>query len=201
MFSALTYSFSISENATSTAIVGKVSATDPDDGDAVTLSILSGNEGGVFALGTNATSTPILLVSTLDYETTPGYTLTIEASDGNGGTAAATVEITVTDVAEGGGSLPPQDLTARPTLTLVAPYWKPPNDSTITGYKNLRNRLIEDELHVHAGNTRITDTKSKYDDRRDVEPNTTSTYRVLSINGADVGWRSNYARTVKGPPA
>ena len=40
----------------------------------------------------------------LDYETTPSYTLTVEASDNNGGTATASVTVTVTNVAEG---LPP----------------------------------------------------------------------------------------------
>ena len=34
----------------------------------------------------------------LDYETTSSYSLTVQAADGNGGTASATVSISITDV-------------------------------------------------------------------------------------------------------
>ena len=36
----------------------------------------------------------------MDHETTPSYTLTVQAGDGHGGTAPATVNVTVTDVEE-----------------------------------------------------------------------------------------------------
>ena len=168
MFSAPTYSFTISENATSTAKVGEVSATDPGEEDTVTYSILSGNVGGVFVLGANATSTPVLLVSSLDYETTPQYTLTIEASDGNGGNATATVEITVMDVVENGVPPPVKSLNARSTPTSVSLYWKPPGDSTAISYPILRRR--EDELRVELGGTQMV---AEYASRIGVEAGTT----------------------------
>ena len=97
-FGSPSYTFSIAENATTTDLVGTVSANDPDD-DPVTYSISSGNEDGKFSLGGG--SGEISVADVLDYETVPSYTLTVEASDERGGTATTTVEITVTDVAEG----------------------------------------------------------------------------------------------------
>ena len=40
------------------------------------------------------------MAGALDYETTSSYTLTVEASDGNGGKDSASVTVTVVDVAE-----------------------------------------------------------------------------------------------------
>ena len=78
--------------------VGTVSATDADEADTVSYSITAGNEDGKFAIdgGTGA----ITVAVALDYETTSEYTLTVEVSDGNGGTDTAMVTIAVTDVAE-----------------------------------------------------------------------------------------------------
>ena len=101
-FATSTYAFSVPENAATSTVVGTVSATDPDEGDAVTYSIASGNEDGRLSI---ATSTGEITVETaLDHESAPSYTLTVEASDGRGGTDTAIVEIDVTDVAE---ELPP----------------------------------------------------------------------------------------------
>ena len=91
------YLFSVAENATTTTLVGTVSATDLDD-DPVTYLITEGNSDGKFSLGD--VSGEVTVVDVLDYETISSYTLTVEASDGRGGTATTTVEITVTDVAE-----------------------------------------------------------------------------------------------------
>ena len=96
-FVAAPYSFSIAENATTTALVGTVSATD-DDSDTVMYTITNGNSDGKFSLGD--LSGEVTVADVLDYETISSYTLTVEASDGRGGTATTTVAISVSDVAE-----------------------------------------------------------------------------------------------------
>ena len=97
-FASSTYSFSIAENAATSTPVGAVSATDRDTGDTVSYAITEGNEAGKFAVGES--SGEITVAGALDHETIASYSLTVEARDGNGGTATATVEIGVTDVAE-----------------------------------------------------------------------------------------------------
>ena len=92
------YAFTVAEDATTGAAVGTVRATDPDTGDTVTHAITTGNDAGLFAIdsGTGA----ITVAGALDYETTMSYTLTAEASDGNGGTATVDVAISITNVVE-----------------------------------------------------------------------------------------------------
>ena len=97
-FDQSTYTFSVSEAAAIGASVGTVSATDPDSGNTVTYSITAGNSAGKFSIGSS--SGAITVAAALDYETVTSYSLTVEASDGNGGTDTATVNITVTDVNE-----------------------------------------------------------------------------------------------------
>ena len=97
-FDQAVYTFPVSEAAAIGNAVGNVSATDPDDGDSVSYTITAGNGDGKFVFGESTGA--ITVAGALDYETTASYTLTVEASDGNDGTATATVEISVTDVAE-----------------------------------------------------------------------------------------------------
>ena len=106
------YSFSIPENAATSTPVGTVSASDRDQGDEVRYAITAGNGDGKFAIGES--SGEITVAGELDHEAVPSYTLTVEASDGRGGTATTTVAITVTDVAE---DLPPAP--QRPGVTLT----------------------------------------------------------------------------------
>ena len=102
VFSSATYSFTVAENTAVWQSVGTVSATDPDEGDSVTYHITAGNGAGRFEISSGSKGEGLILVwGALDYETTSSYTLTVEARDGKqGGTSSATVEITVTDVAE-----------------------------------------------------------------------------------------------------
>ncbi len=64
----------------------------------MTYSITLGNDDGKFTM--NGSTGEITVAGTLDMETTPTYTLTVQADDGTGAaTDTATVEITVTDEA------------------------------------------------------------------------------------------------------
>ena len=98
MFNPGSYTFAIAESANTWTSIGRLTATDQDAGDTVTYYITSGNADDRFAI--DWTYGDILLMKELDYETTPSYTLTVEARDGNGGTDSAVVTITVVDVAE-----------------------------------------------------------------------------------------------------
>ena len=86
--------FSIAEDAAANTPVGTVTATDADN-DGLTFSITMGNDAGAFAI--NASSGAITVAGTLDHETTPNYTLTVQVSDGTA-TANAAITINVTNV-------------------------------------------------------------------------------------------------------
>ena len=87
------YAFSIPENAATSTAVGTVSATDPDQDDTVSYVIMAGNEDEKFAIGASGTVT---VAGELSHSEAPVHMLTLEAGDGRGGTASASVEITVT---------------------------------------------------------------------------------------------------------
>ena len=89
VFDQESYTFVVSEDAAMGAAVGTVSATDPQ-GDALVYVIAEGNAGGKFTIGTDGA---LKVAATLDYETTPSYVLTIQASDG---TNVSTVQVTIT---------------------------------------------------------------------------------------------------------
>ena len=93
VFEAAAYDFTIEEDAAIGAVVGSVAATDPDDGDVVAYAITAGNDDGAFAI--DAGSGSITLAGALDHEAAAAYTLTVEVSDGRGGTATAMVTVTV----------------------------------------------------------------------------------------------------------
>jgi hypothetical protein len=87
--------FAVAEDAAVGTLVGTIAAA--DDGPTVDYSITAGNISGAFAIDT--TSGAITTAAALDYETTPSYALTVEATDGVL-SDTATVTINVTDVVE-----------------------------------------------------------------------------------------------------
>ncbi|MDE0196098.1 MAG: cadherin domain-containing protein, partial [bacterium] len=95
-FGAETYAFSVAENSDTGTAVGAITATTTGAG-AVTYVITAGNDAGAFALdaGTGA----LTVAGTLDHETTPRVSLTVEARAG-GSQATVTATVTVTDVDE-----------------------------------------------------------------------------------------------------
>ncbi len=104
VFDSATYTFTVSEDASvwpDSHVVGSLSASDPDQGDSLLYYITAGNGAGAFNISSGHHGADIVVWAALDYETTSSYTLTVEARDGKaGGTSSATVEISVTDVAE-----------------------------------------------------------------------------------------------------
>ena len=88
---------SIAENTASNTNIGSpVRATDADN-DNLTYT-LEGTDDGSFAI--DESSGQLKTKSALDHEDKESYTVTVKASDGNGGVATIDVTITVTDVNE-----------------------------------------------------------------------------------------------------
>lgn len=73
--------FRISENSLAGTVVGVVEASDEDSEQTLTYSIKSGNESGIFTINSENGIITVLNNSTLDYETTRQYLLTVAVSD------------------------------------------------------------------------------------------------------------------------
>ncbi len=204
VFESDDYTFSISENATTTSVVGAVSAVDPD-GDSLSYSIISGNETDMFAI--EDTSGEISVIDHLDHETVPLYNLVAEAADQHGAAATTSVEILVTDVAE---SPPfssstttqtlisaPQNLAATSTHDSVTLTWDPSDDPTITGYRILR-RVADQDTFREFETSDGADTA--YIDTADIEPNTRYIYSIHALSDSVISPVSQVVATTPAPP-
>ncbi len=84
---------SIAENTASGTDIGKPVAATDADGDTLTYS-LGGTNANAFTLASKTGQ--LKTKAALDYETKSSYSVTIKASDGNGGSASITVTINIT---------------------------------------------------------------------------------------------------------
>ncbi|MFY0605218.1 MAG: cadherin domain-containing protein [Cyclobacteriaceae bacterium] len=89
--------FSIAENSMTGTTIGVLSATDPE-GDALTFSILSGNELGGFSLSNDGTFA-LADSSVIDFETNPVFNIIAEVKD-NSLATTFNLEVSLTDVNE-----------------------------------------------------------------------------------------------------
>jgi hypothetical protein len=105
--------FTISEDAAAGTVVGSVTAGDADDGDEVTLSIVSGNDSGAFAIDSQTGEITVADSSTLDFEAAPQLVLVVEASDSESLTATGSVTIDLLDADEA-----PAVTADQPTVTV-----------------------------------------------------------------------------------
>ena len=92
-FASSSYGFPVYDIAAGSS-VGSVSVNFPDL-DLVTLSIISGDDNGHFAISETG---EITTVQRLDYDTTPSYTLTVQADAGGWSSATTEVAVTVSPV-------------------------------------------------------------------------------------------------------
>ncbi len=97
--------FSVPENTSNGTQVGIVIATDPDAGQTLTYSIISGNTNNAFQIGSTSGALSVNNSSALNYETNPTFTLVVKVQDNGSGSLSDQANITVnlTDVNE-----PPQ---------------------------------------------------------------------------------------------
>ncbi|MBL0135866.1 MAG: cadherin repeat domain-containing protein [Chitinophagaceae bacterium] len=77
-------------------------ASDPDAGQTLTYSILSGNTGGAFAINASSGALSVATSSALNFETTPSFTLVVKVQDNGTGSLSnqANITITLTNVNE-----------------------------------------------------------------------------------------------------
>ncbi len=92
----------IAENAANNTAVVNIdddnTSSDLDaDGETISYSITAGNGDGIFGINSSTGAITVVNNSKLDYETTPSYSLTVQATDGTN-TDNATVSISVTNV-------------------------------------------------------------------------------------------------------
>ena len=92
-FAESSYSFTVADDAATGAVVGSVSASDPD-GRTVTYAITAGNDDGKFGIDT-ATG-EVSVTGALGDEAGSSYSLTVQASDAEGTTSEVTAVVAVT---------------------------------------------------------------------------------------------------------
>ncbi len=85
--------FMLDENTANGLSVANVSAND-SDGDAISFSIVSGNDLGAFSITTGG-EIQVANVNILDFETNPSFELLIQAQDDGAGSLASTELITI----------------------------------------------------------------------------------------------------------
>ena len=191
------YAFTVAEDTAEETVVGTVAATDPDEDNTITYTITAGNTGDVFDI--DGSTGALTVAGDLDYETTPSYSLTMQAEDGRGGSATTTAEIEITNVIE----LParPQNLNATVEGSSVSLEWDAPDDATVAGYQILRR-----QPSIHAAGVFLTiveDTGSIDTFYLDAstEPQTQYVYRVAAVNSDGTGGRSGFVSVLTGLPA
>ncbi len=93
----LSYIFYLDENSPVGTMLGAVVATDLE-GDPLTYSILSGNTNNAFAIGSTTGVITVNDESAIDFETTPVFSLIVQADDGNGGVSMVDITINLNDI-------------------------------------------------------------------------------------------------------
>ncbi len=144
---------SVAENTPAGQDIGlPLAATDPDS-DSLTYA-LSGADSGHFALSGNRLQTS----GALDYEGQNSYSVTVNVSDGNGGSDTTAVTITVTNVDEPPGALP--GLAVFEEVNGIRVSWSAPDmrgKPPVTGY-DVQYKLVtatdwNDHSHSGTGTT------------------------------------------------
>jgi gliding motility-associated-like protein len=88
--------FYLAENLSSTASIGVIEATDVDDGDEITLTIL-GENNAYFKIGNNNELESLI---SFDYELRNHYEIVVVATDNGALSATSTIQVHITDVFE-----------------------------------------------------------------------------------------------------
>jgi VCBS repeat-containing protein len=87
--------FSVAENSANGTSVGTVSANDPDAGQTHTFSITNGNTDGAFAIGSSSGEITVANSAALNFETTPTFNLTVEATDDGASPLSGTTTVVI----------------------------------------------------------------------------------------------------------
>ncbi|HNX90133.1 MAG TPA: cadherin repeat domain-containing protein, partial [Paludibacteraceae bacterium] len=88
-------SFQLNENSPNGTVVGTVVATDPNAGQTLTYSILSGNTNDAFSINSSTGVLSVNSSSALNYEVTPSFALVVKVQDNGNPPANSQATITV----------------------------------------------------------------------------------------------------------
>gem|GEM_PF-5663169 len=127
--------FAVSEAANVATSVGTVTATDVDiTGD-------SGNAVGVFQIDSSTGEISVLDSASLDFETTPSYSLGISVSDGINRSATEIVTIDVLDANEKPSFIPVNNPSVNEVFTQLIATTDPENDAVLISATQLPSWL------------------------------------------------------------
>ncbi|MBK7031131.1 MAG: cadherin domain-containing protein [Bacteroidales bacterium] len=87
--------FSINENSVNGTAVGTVIAYDPDAGQILTYSILSGNTNNAFAINSTTGIITVANSVALNYESTPSYTMVVKVQDNGNSSLSSQATVTI----------------------------------------------------------------------------------------------------------
>ncbi len=92
--------FSVAENSTTGTAVDTIIATDLDAADALTYTIIGGNDGSPFAVDSATGDITVDSTAALDFETAPSPTFTVQVEDLGALTDTAVITVNLTNVNE-----------------------------------------------------------------------------------------------------
>ena len=99
--------FTLPENSANATTVGSATYDDPDGGQTHTFAIAAGNSGGAFAINAGTGEITVANSATLDFETTPTFSLTVEVADSGSPALSGSATVTI-DLLDGAGG--PSDI-------------------------------------------------------------------------------------------
>ena len=177
-------SFNVDEDADNMTSIGFVSVTDPDTVGALTnWTITHGNSDGIFAINNSTGELSVVDNTSLDFETTPNYTLSITVSDGTNNSVVETVSISVVNkndaptvsLSANTGSIN-EDADTSTAITLATITI---NDDalgteslSLSGDDASQFEIVGNELRLAAGATLDFETKPSLDVSVDVDDTT-----------------------------
>ena len=155
--------FEIEENTPGGQSVGTILATDPDNGQTLSYSIVSGNSSGAFSIGLTSGIITVANAAALDFETTTSFTLLVEVEDNGQGNLSdqATVTIDVLDVNEvpivGDYSFTVEENSSNGTIIGTVTGTDPDQGQTLTYSFSSGNGLGAFEIDPSSGEISISD--------------------------------------------
>jgi putative intracellular protease/amidase len=87
--------WTLAENSAMGTLVGTVMASDPDQGQTLSYTIVGGNTNGAFAINAATGAVTVANAAALDFETNPVFTLTVQVTDNGQPALFDTGEITI----------------------------------------------------------------------------------------------------------
>ena len=87
--------FTLAENPSTNTFVGTITATDPDAGQTISFSILSGNTDNAFSLNPTSGQLRVNNPQAVDYESVQQFKLQVQVSDNGSPSLSSTAQITI----------------------------------------------------------------------------------------------------------